>query len=529
MEEKREETFEFLNYKLTDDPELLDKESGITPELSEQMESLHHKALKGGKKNIDYLLHKIEQYPDVPQLKNYLSVAYMNSGKTKKSFEVNDWILKEHPDYLFGLLNKGYEYYINEQYEKIPELLGHLMEIKELYPERDIFHFSEVISFNKLAVMYFSVIGNFEAAESRFELLAKLAPDHRETEIAFQALLSARMKAGHEKFLEEEKMRISPELKDYNKSIQTDKAPEFEHLLINELYQNDVKINHDILKEILSLPRHSIISDLKKVLNDSICRFEYFKELYNEGNINEKDITFPIHALFLLGELKAYETLDDILENLRQGKEFIEFWYGIFMTEALWLPLYQLAGPNLDNLKDFMLETGIYTYAKTEVSTAIMQYYYNNPEKRELIVNWYQSILHNFLTTEKDNLIDSELISLMICEIMKADFKELIPLIEKLYEKGYVSQGVCGTLDEVKEYFGKHEIEYWKNDKKSIFEMYDYIVKYWYSYNKEKQNETFDSWHKKEETYIRNEPKIGRNDPCPCGSGKKYKNCCLNK
>lgn len=23
--------------------------------------------------------------------------------------------------------------------------------------------------------------------------------------------------------------------------------------------------------------------------------------------------------------------------------------------------------------------------------------------------------------------------------------------------------------------------------------------------------------------------KIGRNDPCPCGSGKKYKNCCLKK
>jgi len=24
----------------------------------------------------------------------------------------------------------------------------------------------------------------------------------------------------------------------------------------------------------------------------------------------------------------------------------------------------------------------------------------------------------------------------------------------------------------------------------------------------------------------RQEPKIGRNDPCPCGSGKKYKKCC---
>jgi uncharacterized protein len=25
-----------------------------------------------------------------------------------------------------------------------------------------------------------------------------------------------------------------------------------------------------------------------------------------------------------------------------------------------------------------------------------------------------------------------------------------------------------------------------------------------------------------------NRPKVGRNDPCPCGSGKKFKKCCLN-
>jgi uncharacterized protein YecA (UPF0149 family) len=23
--------------------------------------------------------------------------------------------------------------------------------------------------------------------------------------------------------------------------------------------------------------------------------------------------------------------------------------------------------------------------------------------------------------------------------------------------------------------------------------------------------------------------RIGRNDPCPCGSGKKYKKCCMGK
>ncbi|MCL2266209.1 MAG: YchJ family protein [Treponema sp.] len=27
-------------------------------------------------------------------------------------------------------------------------------------------------------------------------------------------------------------------------------------------------------------------------------------------------------------------------------------------------------------------------------------------------------------------------------------------------------------------------------------------------------------------TIVRSSPKTGRNDPCPCGSGKKYKHCC---
>lgn len=30
------------------------------------------------------------------------------------------------------------------------------------------------------------------------------------------------------------------------------------------------------------------------------------------------------------------------------------------------------------------------------------------------------------------------------------------------------------------------------------------------------------------EPFVRELPKIGRNDPCPCGSGRKYKKCCMN-
>jgi hypothetical protein len=31
------------------------------------------------------------------------------------------------------------------------------------------------------------------------------------------------------------------------------------------------------------------------------------------------------------------------------------------------------------------------------------------------------------------------------------------------------------------------------------------------------------------QTFRRETPKVGRNKPCPCGSGQKFKRCCLNK
>lgn len=35
--------------------------------------------------------------------------------------------------------------------------------------------------------------------------------------------------------------------------------------------------------------------------------------------------------------------------------------------------------------------------------------------------------------------------------------------------------------------------------------------------------------HHTQAPVVRQAPKVGRNDPCPCGSNKKYKKCCLGK
>jgi uncharacterized protein YecA (UPF0149 family) len=35
--------------------------------------------------------------------------------------------------------------------------------------------------------------------------------------------------------------------------------------------------------------------------------------------------------------------------------------------------------------------------------------------------------------------------------------------------------------------------------------------------------------HKGTPVSVRTEPKIGRNQPCPCGSGRKFKKCCIKQ
>ena len=47
-------------------------------------------------------------------------------------------------------------------------------------------------------------------------------------------------------------------------------------------------------------------------------------------------------------------------------------------------------------------------------------------------------------------------------------------------------------------------------------------------FSEEKLKELFHE-QKLSGTVVREGKKIGRNDPCPCGSGKKYKQCCMRK
>lgn len=526
------EQFTISGYNITTDPQFQNERFGNAPELVKQMETLFFEAQdKKNKKVIDKLTNLIIQYPKSPQIKNYLSVAYNVQEKYDKAIEVNNWILAEHPDYLFGKLNQAHEYINKGEAHKVPEILGEGMEIKELYPDRDLFHLVEVTGFYKAVIQYYTAIDNLELAENRLEVMQKIAPEHPDTDIAETLLINLRMKNGMKFWEEENKNRITPVSAKPSPTSQTTIAPKFNHLEINYLYNFGVRIPHEKLKEIIALPRASLIEDLENMLIDAVKRFDYFGEMDWEEETNN----FVLHAIFLLKEIKAEESLPKIISFLEYDDEFLEFWLGDHKTDTLWQCFYGLGFNNTASLKQLLLKPGIDTYVKTAVSEALCQMVLHHPEKRKEISTVFLDVFTTNLEANlEDNLIDSDFLGLAIGDTVDCELNELLPVIKQLFEKKYVSLGINGDFNDVEKEFAKTKTRDNKKDLYNIFELYDEVINCWAGYNEDDEDGTefdddYDFNYRPTIPIQAVSTKIGRNEPCPCGSGKKYKKCCIDK
>lgn len=517
------EQFIVNGYHITTDPTFQDQKFGISPKLRRQMESLFYEINDNkNKRIIEELTQLIIENPTVPILKNYLSVAYNARGNYQKALEANNWLATEHPDYLFARLNQAHACINDHQYEKVPEILGEALEIKQLYPERDIFHLVEITSFYKLTVRYFVAIENYELAENRLELMKDIAPKHHDTEEAERYLFAFRLKNSAKRWEEENKQRITPHNSKSAPSIVKENTPLFNHPEIKNLYQYGLRIPHQLLRDILALPRKTVVEDLERILTDAIDRYEYF----SNKEYHEEKQSFVIHALFLLNELKSEESLPKILSFLEYQHDVVHFWIGLHQTETLWQCLYGLGAENCSLLKQFLMKPGIDTYCKTPGSQALCQIALHQPQKRNEIAAIYQEIFTLFLETSADgNLLDTDFLGFAIGNTIYCGFQELLPIIKKLYDKGYVSTSINGNYASVVKDFTKPPRPYHQRKILNIFNLYDKLISSWFGYNEEKEiNYSQPSIKPQQGISV----KINRNDLCPCGSGKKYKKCCGN-
>jgi tetratricopeptide (TPR) repeat protein len=149
--------------------------------VKDSVERLHEQAQTRPQTAIPELLQLIEQYPKVPMLYNYLSVAYSRAGERAKAEATILANYQQNPEYLFARVNYAELYLMRGQYEKVAEIFDHKFDLKLLYPKRERFHVTEFTGFMGVVGVYFLATGQRELAEQVYGVLMQVAPDHQLT------------------------------------------------------------------------------------------------------------------------------------------------------------------------------------------------------------------------------------------------------------------------------------------------------------------------------------------------------------
>lgn len=122
------------------------------------------------------------------------------------------------------------------------------------------------------------------------------------------------------------------------------------------------------------------------------------------------------------------------------------------------------------------------------------------------------------LATALQNLAvdDAALAGIVVAALMNLKAVEAIGAIRLAYQENRVDWNICGDLEDVELDLG---LRTQRDTPRPHYNMLDVVAKDEHSFEEDDQSVI--------QQVIRAEPKVGRNDPCPCGSGKKYKKCCL--
>ncbi|MFO7844943.1 MAG: DUF1186 domain-containing protein [Balneolaceae bacterium] len=539
-----------FDFEITYDANFILEKYRISDEAADQIDEIFPEIYKGKKSTIKRLHRLCKKFPQVPQFKNYLSIAYDRAGNDQKATEINRELLQQHPGYLFARINQAEDLIANNQLEEIPGLLGEDMHIHKLYPDRDIFHIGEVSKYYSTAIQYLLKTDKADEAKLRFEYISKVEPESPEAVRSLFDIMQYNLKKNTQRHREEKLKERTVQSTGYRKDYQTNQVPTFTHPEIEALYKYGLDIPDENVQTILELPRESLIIDLERVLEDAINRYEFFYDEADDMGWNDERYNFSVHAVLLLTELRSNQSLDNILDLLRQGDDFREFWYGDYLEDIFSEPVAILAENQLEVIINFLKEPDLDAYCRNIGLSALEIVARFHDERRPEIIEKFDDLIQFHLSQlDNDRIIDTTLLSFLVWSCMNISAAELLPSIKKLFMHDLIHETMVGNLEDVEQAMKENVID-WSTQPKDIYETYEFLNRkpIWGGLppsedsnqeNYEGQLNTKTQGSGSVQSYSTlpfgnsKEPAtnpykdVGRNDPCPCGSGKKYKKCCL--
>jgi HEAT repeat protein len=218
------------------------------------------------------------------------------------------------------------------------------------------------------------------------------------------------------------------------------------------------------------------------------------------------EVWAPVHAWRALGQLRAESAIEPLLQLLDRIDDDGDDWVQTDLPQV-----FGMIGPAvIPGLRDFIADAEHGEWARITAGEGLVKIVKQFPESRDQVIAILTERLRQF---DEERVINAYLVN-DLCDLKAA---ESAPVIEQAFAADVVDLSVLGDWEEAQILLGL--LKERETPAPNFFELEFGPLAYFGPRGRETV----------QPAKLHSQPKIGRNEPCPCGSGRKYKRCCGKK
>lgn len=245
-----------------------------------------------------------------------------------------------------------------------------------------------------------------------------------------------------------------------------------------------------------------------------------------------------LHALYLLAKFREKEAYSRAIKIMSLPDEWPENILGDTITEHLHNIVASLYSGDLASIHAIIENPKLNTWSRNAAIKTLLVFVKENILERDEVISYFRTLFnHPSFGNDMDAM--THLVN-ACCDWYPDDLQDQITAAfdskrvdDSVVDMKWVKSALSNSREVALEDFSNHKhYSFIDNDVISgmkhwacFSERIEKIVEKNLEYPKQEKTSSYSFTHVL--PYIRTSPKIGRNDPCACNSGKKYKKCCL--
>ena len=246
------------------------------------------------------------------------------------------------------------------------------------------------------------------------------------------------------------------------------------------------------------------------------------------STVAEDDLAAFLFVYFLLGEwgdTRAYRPLTTLL---RHDPEFLGQLLGDAITEGTARVIAAVCDGDLQPIIDVISDSAAEQFVRGQMIDALVLIAGRNPDRASEVA----AFMEGFFAADFEK--PEELWESWAFAVAELGLGHLEPQVLQAYENEWISPDLS-TFEDFRtalEDTAKTGSSSWFHQSRETGPIESAIeeLSRWYCFSDahlKARSRGPGMAHIFGDTFERDAPKVGRNDPCPCGSGRKYKKCCL--